>query len=255
MGHAHLILVLHSDPYANRLNPATFTILRMVKEKFADASSDVFRNVVFAYTRCDEEARGWKTNMEPWGGRAGGGKRGKRSEMANQIRTRFGLDPSTPDVPVLCLSGVETGGATPPDFEKLWALLEAAPELDTSKIRPFEHVADKIAALVGERNAAVLLADAHRAKFTVLLSFAALGAFLCWRALLPRFLAKILLNWDGPEDEIVLFTALFQFLGPSRVLAAARVLYDDHGRARWEALRRLAVANIPFLTDHEKKAQ
>ena len=53
MGHAHVILVLHSDPYANRLNPATFMILKMIHDKFADADGAVWRNVVFAYTRRD----------------------------------------------------------------------------------------------------------------------------------------------------------------------------------------------------------
>jgi hypothetical protein len=255
MGHAHLILVLHSDPYANRLNPATFTILRMVDEKFKASETRVWRNVVFAYTRCDEEARGWKTNMEPWGGRSAG-RRGKRAEMQKQIRDRFKFAAADPDVPVLCLSGVETGASTSPDFLKLWDLLARARPLDTSAIRPFEHVADKIRKIVGERNAAVLLVEAHRAKFTVLLAFAALAAVLAWRALLPRFLSRLLLNYPGPEDEIVLFTCLFQFLGPQRVASTARILWDDHGRAKYAALKRAVAKACPMLfTDHTKKAQ
>ena len=239
MREAHVLLVLHSDPYANRLNPATYTILKMLDEKFRDASSSVWKHVVFAYSRCDEESRGWKTNMEPY---CGEGKKGKRSEMAATIRAKFGLPANVKDVPVLCLSGVETGPRDSPDFAALWEAIEDAAPLDTTKIKPFEHVADKIKSLVDERNAAVLLAEAHRTKFAVLLSFAALAAALAWRALLPTFLSRLLLNYSGPEDEVLLFTCLLYFLGPQRVSSAFGLLWADHGRARYRKLEAAALS-------------
>ena len=239
MREAHVLLVLHSDPYANRLNPATYTILKMLDEKFRDASSSVWKHVVFAYSRCDEESRGWKTNMEPY---CGEGKKGKRSEMAATIRAKFGLPANVKDVPVLCLSGVETGPRDSPDFAVLWEAIEDAAPLDTTKIKPFEHVADKIKSLVDERNAAVLLAEAHRTKFAVLLSFAALAAALAWRALLPTFLSRLLLNYSGPEDEVLLFTCLLYFLGPQRVSSAFGLLWADHGRARYRKLEAAALS-------------
>ena len=239
MGHAQVLLVLHSDPYANRLNPATYTILKMVDEKFKASEESVWGHVVFAYSRCDEESRGWKTNMEPY---CPAGKVGKRAEMRQQIRKKFDLPADVPDVPVLCLSGVETGTTDSPDFAVLWEILNDAPKLDTTKIAPFANVADKIKRLVDEKNAAVLLAEAHRTKFTVLLAFAALGAALSWRALLPAVLSRLLLNYPGPEDEIVLFTCLLQFLGPQRVYSAAALLWADHGAARYARARARAAA-------------
>lgn len=38
LGHVHAILVLHNDVLSNRLNPATYQILKMVDEKFSKAS-------------------------------------------------------------------------------------------------------------------------------------------------------------------------------------------------------------------------
>ena len=35
LGHIHAILVLHNDVHSNRLNPATYTVLKMIGEKFA----------------------------------------------------------------------------------------------------------------------------------------------------------------------------------------------------------------------------
>ena len=48
------ILVLHNDVHSNRLNPATYTILKMVAEKFAAAGDggDVWKHVVLAYAKC-----------------------------------------------------------------------------------------------------------------------------------------------------------------------------------------------------------
>ncbi|KAH8044276.1 hypothetical protein JL720_17133 [Aureococcus anophagefferens] len=129
-----------NDPYANRLNPATYTILKMLDEKFRDASSSVWKHVVFAYSRCDEESRGWKTNMEPY---CGEGKKGKRSEMAATIRAKFGLPANVKDVPCSA-SAAPRRPARPPDFAALWEAIEDAAPLDTTKIKPFEHVADKI---------------------------------------------------------------------------------------------------------------
>ena len=37
LGHIHAILVLHNDVHSNRLNPATYTVLKMIGEKFAKA--------------------------------------------------------------------------------------------------------------------------------------------------------------------------------------------------------------------------
>ena len=37
LGHIHAIVVIHNDVHSNRLNPATYTILKMVGEKFAAA--------------------------------------------------------------------------------------------------------------------------------------------------------------------------------------------------------------------------
>ena len=137
---------------------------------------------------------------------------------------------------------VETGPRDSPDFAALWEAIEDAAPLDTTKIKPFEHVADKIKSLVDERNAAVLLAEAHRTKFAVLLSFAALAAALAWRALLPTFLSRLLLNYGGPEDEVLLFTCLLYFLGPQRVSSAFGLLWADHGRARYRKLEAAALS-------------
>ena len=51
LGTINAILVLHNDVHSNRMNPATFTILKMISEKFASAGSSVWNHVCIGYSK------------------------------------------------------------------------------------------------------------------------------------------------------------------------------------------------------------
>ena len=53
--------MIHNDVHSNRLNPATYTILKMIGEKFA-ATGDghsVWHHVIVGYSKCNAHDRSW----------------------------------------------------------------------------------------------------------------------------------------------------------------------------------------------------
>jgi len=64
LGHVHAILVLHNDVLSNRLNPATYQILKMVDEKFKKAGTSVWEHVVVGYSKCNNFETSWRSGLE-----------------------------------------------------------------------------------------------------------------------------------------------------------------------------------------------
>jgi len=76
MGRVHAIVVVHNDVHSNRLNPATYELLRKVDEMFATddtngsqtagtdgRTTSVWEHVVVCYSKCDADSRGWRDGL------------------------------------------------------------------------------------------------------------------------------------------------------------------------------------------------
>merc|ERR1719291_1571536 len=62
-GHIHAILVLHNAVVSNRLNPATYTVLKMAGEKFAKSGGDVWKHVIVGYSKCNCHESTWRSGL------------------------------------------------------------------------------------------------------------------------------------------------------------------------------------------------
>ena len=60
----HAILVLHNDVISNRLNPATYQILKMIDEKFVKAGRSVWDHVIVGYSKCNAFETSWRSGLE-----------------------------------------------------------------------------------------------------------------------------------------------------------------------------------------------
>jgi len=227
MGRVHAIVVVHNDVHSNRLNPATYELLRKVDEMFAtDDTNDsqtagtdgrtttsVWEHVVVCYSKCDADSRGWRDGLAE-----------KRRAM--QTALRAAVPSCTVDVPVLALSGVAVGGAgnaaLDRGFEALWDFLQAAPPLPTAGIRKFAGLSARVGALAAARDAAVRCAEARRDFPAVSGNFLTLVVLLIVRScLLP------VLDVPGVLDEAALFGFLAYRTGLYKVADWAAVLWDD----------------------------
>jgi hypothetical protein len=65
--------------HSNRLNPATYTILKMIGEKFAAAGDghSVWRHVIVGYSKCNAHDFSWQVRAG-WGGETDGERAGRR---------------------------------------------------------------------------------------------------------------------------------------------------------------------------------
>jgi hypothetical protein len=239
MGHVDAIVVLHNDVTSNRLNPATYTILQMIDQKFAMAEQSVWENTVVAYSKCNAHETTWRSGLKA-----------KKSQLQQQIRKK--VPNCAVDVPVVALGGgrfrpsrterrsrsrsrsprsrpssLESSEADMmrPDcrdedgFEALWHFIKNTKPLDTSLLQPFEGPDQKWEKIVEARDAAEARAKAALIYVSVITKLATLFAVLFWRAFfLPGWLARwVFLNFNGPVDEVVFLILLACWVGPSDV--------------------------------------
>merc|ERR1719198_1181809 len=260
LGHVHVILVLHNDVYSNRLNPATYEVLRMINEQFAQSGLNVWDHVILAYSKCNETDSGWRSQIAT-----------KKKQQQEAIKQE--IEGCNVDIPILCLGGAkvvggsrsrsrdrspssrsrsprrETKSATgsvPKDFEELWQFISNSAPLDTSRIKPFDGIAGRWEKLIKERDVAVARAKAAKIYVVVMLKISVLLAFLFWRAyLIPNFVGKYLLfNFTGAWDEIILLLLFVFWLGPGDVWYSIEHLIDTWVRP-----------NIPPLLDSSPSAK
>lgn len=238
LGHVDLLLVLHDNVASNRLNPATYTVLKLLDEKFGPT---VWDSVVVAYSRCNGGggsggAEVWQTDLEQ-----------KKLELQAEIRRK--LPGCRVDLPVLALGGLllpegqeeeEEGGeaADTARLEEVWQALDGAPRLSTAHLRPFEGAQwCQYEAVVRRHDEAVARADAVAGFFSVALRFAVLLLALCWRDALPAWASVLLLNLPSTWiDEFVLIGLLVGVVGPSRcwyTLAVAHERYLEPKLVEW----------------------
>ena len=172
-GTIHTILVLHNDVISNRLNPATYQILKMVDEKFAKAGTSVWKHVVLGYSKCNNFETSWRSGLE-----------GKKKSLQATIKEKIkGCDV---DVPVLALGGGEIEPAPPSQdehdgLERLWEFIDAAEGLDTAQLQPFEGADVKWQKMIDAKDKAESQAKAALIYVAVLLKMFVLGTLLFWR--------------------------------------------------------------------------
>ena len=130
LGEVHTILVLHNDVVSNRLNPATYQILKM-------ARGEVPEGVVLRVgARRDRLLRvqrpicetSWRSGLE-----------GKKKSLQASIKEK--MSSCAVSLPVIALGGGEIdppGHDEADGLEKLWEFLDAAPPLDSAQLQPFE---------------------------------------------------------------------------------------------------------------------
>jgi len=212
----HTILVLHNDVISNRLNPATYQILKMVDEKFKKANTSVWEHVVVAYSKCNNFETSWRSGLE-----------GKKRSLQASIRDKIaGCDV---DVPVLNIGGGEIEPPPPSHdeadgLEKLWEFIDASAPLDTSQLQPFEGADVKWQKLIDSKDEAE--AKAALIYVAVLLKLSVLASSLFWRhMMLPAWLSLLLLNFPGVLDELFILGLFVYWVGPQDVLYSVKHAY------------------------------
>jgi len=188
LNYVNVILVLHNDVTSNRLNPATYTILKMVDEKFAKSGHSVWEHVVVGYSKCNSHETSWRSGL-------------KNKCKAMQKAIRDTIPNCTVDVPVLALGGASIEPPPPSHmskadaggFDELWQFIEAAPPLDCAHLQPFEGADVKWQHLIAEKDEAEARAKASMIYMAVVMKLVGLICLLFVRAFcLPRSLAALI---------------------------------------------------------------
>jgi len=223
-GHVHAILVLHNDVYSNRLNPATYQVLKLVDEKFKQASetSSVWNHVIIGYSKCNSFETSWRASLVQ-----------KKANLQSAIRDAIkGCDQ---DVPVIELGGGEIEPPPPSHdetdgLEKLWEFVENAQPLSTAELRPFEGPHEKFRKVVQQRDEAEARAKAAAIYFAVLIKLTVVWLGLLSRnMMMPSFIQLFLGNiFSSLLDELLILAAVVYYLGPQDVLYSLK-----HGYATW----------------------
>lgn len=218
LGHVHAILVLHNDVLSNRLNPATYQILKMVDEKFVKAGGSVWNHVIVGYSKCNSHDISWRSGLEA-----------KRAALRAAIKEKIGG--CEVDLPVVALGGGEIDPAPPSHdeadgIEAVWQFVEEASALDTSSLQPFEGLDAKWQKIVDARDLAEARAKAALIYTAIVLKLAILGAILFWRQLLlPAWISILLLNFEGLYDEFIICALFVHWVGPRDVYHSSGHFY------------------------------
>eukprot|EP00908_Phaeocystis_cordata_P011564 Transcript_22476.p1 GENE.Transcript_22476~~Transcript_22476.p1 ORF type:complete len:480 (+),score=262.31 Transcript_22476:80-1441(+) len=224
LGHVHAILVLHNDVHSNRLNPATYTILKMVGEKFLKSEVSCWRHVIVGYSKCNAHETSWRSGLAA-----------KKKALQAEIRKK--VETCDVDVPVIALGGgtiepappVATEADASDGYEALWRFVEEAPLLDTSKLQPFEGADVKWQKIIDAKDEAELRAKAAMIWVAVMFKLCLLLVAMFWRAyLLPTYLGYLLLNLPGIYDEAIILVLFAKWLGPKEVMYSAQHFYQQY---------------------------
>lgn len=217
----HLVLILHDQIGSNRLNPATYTILKMLDEKFSAAAADgnIWNHVAVAYSRCNHHDSTWKGDLSS-----------KIGDLCREIRRQ--IPNCTVDVPVLTLGGgyplddPDARAADRRDFEKLWKLIQKAEPISTAELRPFDG-ADwaQFEEVVQRRDEAVARTAAAMDAFPVAFQIITCVILLMWRDAMPTSMSLLMFNLPFTIiDEFILVAILICVIGPQKVYYTSELL-------------------------------
>jgi energy-coupling factor transporter ATP-binding protein EcfA2 len=236
MGYVDAVVILHNDVHGNRLNPLMYTMLKMTAEKFSDCGNDLWRNVVIAYSKCNEADISWR-----------GGLEAKKKELQASIREK--IPSCTIDIPVVALGGstlvhetefvqgvTAKGVRASADFEELWSFVQKGSPLDTTKLQVFEGEYAKFQSVVQAKDAAERRADALSCYGEVVWKFLLVLVVLFVRCfVVPSFLAYFVLNDPSScWDEVVLLWVCIHCIGYKKTFSAGEIVYETHIKHRVE---------------------
>jgi len=231
LGHVHAILILHNDVVGNRLNPATYEILKMVHEKFAKAGHSVWDHVIIGYSKCNAHETTWRANFQ-----------GKASQLREAVRKaikkKCGESAEvTADFPVIPLGAGELEPSGPSNdehvknLERLWEELDKRKDspLDTTDLQPFDGADKKWEKLINEKEAAEQKAKAALIYVIVCTKLASLlGILMLRNHILPGWMSFMLLNFSGMYDELLIISLIVYLLGPKDVASSVSIACEHH---------------------------
>lgn len=226
MKHVNAVLILHNDVHGNRLNPLTYTMLKMVSEKFAEAGSELWKSVIVAYSKCNDHDYSWRANLEQ-----------KKKKLQESIKQK--IPSCTVDIPVIALGGVDlidknNASAdlpkTSPAFEELWQFLQSAAPLPTTELKVFEGEYAKFEKIIKDKEAAEARLDARKDFITVIVKILVVKFVLLMRSLLiPNLLSIFVLNDSGGIwDEVLILLVVCYCIGLMKVWLALKIVYEDY---------------------------
>lgn len=211
----HTILVIHNDVWSNRINPVTYTILKMIESKFAQTDNSIWNNVIVAYSKCNDVDVTWKNNIDI-----------KKRNLLEELKRIFKHDI---DIPILTLSGVNNDCASTAEFDKLWDFVDKSIEVETKQLQPFYGVHEKFKDIINKKDKAEAELNAYKDWIGVVSKITAITTFLFWRSwLTPWWFQTMMLNIPGPIDEIMYILMLIQLIGPTKVLMSFNILHKDY---------------------------
>lgn len=266
MQYVNSVLVLHKDFEANRLDPATFELLRKVSTLFQKSGMNVWEHVILGYTRVDEEKRGWRSGIDQ-----------KIAAMQAALKEKTkGFDaPCTVDVPVVCLSCYDTadddprpvGGVPWPNefpngrriaqrdgFVELWEFLQRSSKLPTEELQVYEGVEERYRRACEDRDAFARISSARKHFMSTAMHVL---IFLFILLLRPG-----VFNMEGWLDELTGLGGFVYVMGFHAVLDFTRVCWDDHCIPRLRQIPQIAEAvdldqwrALPTIEDPTLKRQ
>ncbi|MAA78327.1 MAG: hypothetical protein CL916_03635 [Deltaproteobacteria bacterium] len=226
LGSIDLIVILHDKIQSNRLNPATFELLKLINEKFNN--QPVWNNVVIAYSHCNRYCTStWDIELDQ-----------KKAALQREIiESDLGCDV---ELPVITLGGIcESHDETMDDFEELWNLIEKSSPISTRDLQPFTGAAwCKYESAIKARDEALTRQDAAINLFPVVFQLITCICVLLWRDALPMSISMMMLNIPHTYfDELIIVMTLVNIIGPQKVSCCVDILFETYLKPLFYSLK------------------
>lgn len=217
LGRVDGILVMHNDIHSNRLNSATYSVLKMLDEIFANSNKSVWDNIIIAYSKCNECEIAWRSELEI-----------KKAQLNTEIQKR--IKGCERDLPIITLGGLNVETPTSDDdLNTMWKTFSTKDPISTQDLKPFEGSFAKYRKLVKERNDLEVKYNASLIYPGVVMRIMGLLIFLSSRSIILKPpLNLLLLDIRGPWDELACMGALVHSIGLENCIYSL-----EHGYNIW----------------------